>query len=883
MNTWLTTQRQLIMVSAGALLCLFAAPAGVLAGTADTRVIPPSTAGKPFLTMTTGDHSAGSSPHSIGGDSCGYPTATRSPLTATTFSESTVTQGIEVIGTGSSAKIAAFTADEKGLLLGIGATPFSGSGPQHVTDPSLGDLTAKDPSGRLLYPTIFVTDITSDPSSRAGDWQQGGAPSTSLSDVFGTWTTATLVAGSYTPIPPSVSNPNWDLGPGADQPPATAQSDRYNAEVRWNASDLHLTPGHNYRFQVITHDGDQNKSGGDAGEVCTTLTLPVAAFHMTKTVSPTGSVPVGTELTYTVTESNTSTTSGDAGTVTDTINTVGGATYAIVAGSLHTTQGTATLANPTISWPVGVLPGGTSAVLTVKLTVTAAGTGPTSAVVNTAVNPSTNCAAANDAACTTTTALTQFRLAKSVVPGLAVTVGTPLHYSVTITNAGQAAGDPGTVIDTITTTGGATYAVTTAPSSAAGTVTGANPTYTWNPGTMAAGSSATLTATLTVTGTGAGPNSAIDNTAVNSSSNCVQPNTAGCTTTNPVTNFQLAKTVSPAGPVPLGTPLTYTVTITNLTGTAGDPGVVHDTPALVGGAAFDVIRTAVDAGSLVASRVDGPRPASYDWTVGALGPHDSASFTSVVVPTTASGPSAVVVNTAYDANTNCVSPGTTGCTTVTPLVTLTLTKTVFDDTAKVDGNQHLAGSGDRLTYTVTVTNTSGVGVANLTVDDVLGGDASFTVADGTNATANSFAGNPTVTVIKVAANHYSWTYAALAPGQAATVTFDTTIFPGTGRPLHGATFVLDNTASVPGYTAATTTVTNTNNQPAAVTVVTDVAPGGGVLGCTTSGSSTTCTSTPNTGAGIQLNVTLAGFLFLGGLALILLGMLVRAPEGSRIE
>jgi hypothetical protein len=38
--------------------------------------------------------------------------------------------------------------------------------------------------------------------------------------------------------------------------------------VRW---DIRLEAGHNYRFQVMVHDGDQNKVGGDSGEACVTF------------------------------------------------------------------------------------------------------------------------------------------------------------------------------------------------------------------------------------------------------------------------------------------------------------------------------------------------------------------------------------------------------------------------------------------------------------------------------------------------------------------------------------------------------------------------------------------------------------------------------------
>ena len=50
--------------------------------------------------------------------------------------------------------------------------------------------------------------------------------------------------------------------------------EKYAAEVNWNANDLGLIPGHNYRLQFMVHDGDQNKTGGDVGESCTTIRFP---------------------------------------------------------------------------------------------------------------------------------------------------------------------------------------------------------------------------------------------------------------------------------------------------------------------------------------------------------------------------------------------------------------------------------------------------------------------------------------------------------------------------------------------------------------------------------------------------------------------------------
>jgi hypothetical protein len=62
----------------------------------------------------------------------------------------------------------------------------------------------------------------------------------------------------------------WNLGPSADPVPtsdagsAMACNQNYGTELRFEVA---LISGHSYRFQVIAHDGDQNK-GGDSGEAC---------------------------------------------------------------------------------------------------------------------------------------------------------------------------------------------------------------------------------------------------------------------------------------------------------------------------------------------------------------------------------------------------------------------------------------------------------------------------------------------------------------------------------------------------------------------------------------------------------------------------------------
>src|SRR5262249_54410841 len=57
-------------------------------------------------------------------------------------------------------------------------------------------------------------------------------------------------------------------------PAPTNVTQGYNSEVVWTIDQLGLLPGHAYRLQVMVHDGDQNKTGGDVGESCVNVVVP---------------------------------------------------------------------------------------------------------------------------------------------------------------------------------------------------------------------------------------------------------------------------------------------------------------------------------------------------------------------------------------------------------------------------------------------------------------------------------------------------------------------------------------------------------------------------------------------------------------------------------
>jgi len=223
---------------------------------------------------------------------CGYPTTTSNPLTATVFNENGVLRAIRPAGSWPNGVVQMFYNDEHAMTLGVrevvvksssgsntmdypitalATDPGSSTDPQIGTNMLAGDQSGLDSSLRPMWPSLFVTDITADASSRSGDWQQGGRP-IAPGAIFGSWKAAvrtvddtkTPSAVTITPDADPTKN-NWNLGGGADTPPAGLANEGYGAEARWNVS---LVPGHSYRLQVLVHDGDQNKTGGDSGEAC---------------------------------------------------------------------------------------------------------------------------------------------------------------------------------------------------------------------------------------------------------------------------------------------------------------------------------------------------------------------------------------------------------------------------------------------------------------------------------------------------------------------------------------------------------------------------------------------------------------------------------------
>jgi hypothetical protein len=222
---------------------------------------------------------------------CGYPYTSNSPLTSIVFNEDEVLRAIAPSGGAPVGTVALFYNDEHALTLGVrevgvksasGTTttdypvsplttdPGSVTNPQTGTNQLVGDQSGLDASLRPMWPVLFITDITADPNSRSGDWQQGGRP-INPNAVFGSWKAAVrtvdnTVSPATVTITPDAdpAKNNWTLA-GGDTAPAGLTNQGFGAEARWSVP---IASGHSYRVQVMVHDGDQNKAGGDSGEAC---------------------------------------------------------------------------------------------------------------------------------------------------------------------------------------------------------------------------------------------------------------------------------------------------------------------------------------------------------------------------------------------------------------------------------------------------------------------------------------------------------------------------------------------------------------------------------------------------------------------------------------
>ncbi|WP_275291750.1 hypothetical protein [Amycolatopsis sp. La24] len=539
-----------------------------------------------------------------------------------------------------------------------------------------------------------------------------------------------------------------------------------SATITYSVTVKNPVAGDHKLINTITSTTPGNNcAAGSADPACSTTT-PVSGIEFAKTVDKTSANP-GDKVTYTVTVRNTGETPLAGATFTDDLSQVlDDADYNNDAAPAAQTSYTA----PRLTW-TGDLPVGGSATVTYSVIVKNPVTGDhklTNTI--TSATPGSNCAAGSaDPRCGTTTPVSGMRIAKSadrdqVVPGDKVT------YTITVTNTGQTPLPGATFTDDLSQVlDDADYNNDATP---AAQVSYTAPKLTWT-GDLPIGGSATVKYSVTVKNPDPGDKK-LHNVVTSSTpgTNCPPGSTdPSCSTTTPGKELTVAKTVDKQTANP-GDKVTYTVKVTN-TGQVPmpDASFTDDLSQVLDDASYND-----DASSSVGSAAyTAPR---LTWT-GNLPVGASATVTySVTVKNPVTGDHQLRNTVSTPVPGNC-EPGSTDpkCSTLTPLPGMTIEK-------KVD--KQSANPGDKVTYTVTVTNTGKTPLPGATFTDDLSkvlDDAAY------NGDAASSAGS-----VSYAAPRLTWT-GDLPIGGSATVTYSVTV----NNPVKGD-FKLANvvTSDTPG-------------------------------------------------------------------------------------
>jgi uncharacterized repeat protein (TIGR01451 family) len=407
-----------------------------------------------------------------------------------------------------------------------------------------------------------------------------------------------------------------------------------------------------------------------------------ADVAVTKTVTPSSGVLVGSQVTFTVGASNNGPNTATGVVLTDVLPA--GFTF------VSATPSQGTYAQVTGAWSVGTLAVGAPPVtLQIVATVTQPGALTNTATKTAAQQPDPN--TANDSAVASINAAPSADVGVTkTVDNVSPSVGNIVTFTVVAMNNG-----PSPVTNVVLTDllpAGLTFQAATPSAGSYDSATGV-----WTLGNLAVGASATLTLSAQVTA--AGP---IVNTATRTSQTEADQNPANdqaSVSLNAIPSADLQVTKGASNPAPaVGANVTYTVTVRNNGPSPATSVVVNDT---------------LPAGLTFVSAV--PSQGSYDsgtgvWTVGTLGGTQTATLS---LTATVDGPvPATLTNTATGsgAEPDPFPGNNTGTSTITSQIIADLVIT------KTDGLTTVV-PGQPVTYTIVVTNRGPSPVTDAPVSD----------------------------------------------------------------------------------------------------------------------------------------------------------------------
>jgi len=469
----------------------------------------------------------------------------------------------------------------------------------------------------------------------------------------------------------------------------------------------------------------------------------------------------GDTLLYTITINNTGNSAATNVNFTDTPD----ANTSIVPGSIQTTTGSVT---GSVVVNLGTLPGNTSATITFRVTIA----NPLPAGVKTISNqghvtsnelppvptddPSTP--APGDPTVTGVTSAPILSATKSATLAIDAdgngipSPGDTLLYSINIANSGNSAATNVVLTDTPDAN---TSVVPGSIQTSAGSVTGS---VVVNIGTLAAGTSATITFRVTIANPLPAGVTTIRNQGQVTSSELPPvptddpstPATGDSTITPVVQGVDLGVTVSDsADPVAIGSNFQYTIIVTNHSVATGTNVVLTDT--LPSGVTFVSVTTT--AGTCTGS-------STLTCNVASLG--GGASFT-VTVTVNAASTGTVTDTASVSGNETDPVPANNSASQPTTIVSgpaLRVTKTAA--LATDADNNGVVSPGDTLLYTIVVQNVGASSASNVTLSDTPDANTSV-VAGSVQTTMGSVTGSVAVNI------------GTLAAGSSATITFRATI------------------------------------------------------------------------------------------------------------
>ena len=480
-------------------------------------------------------------------------------------------------------------------------------------------------------------------------------------------------------------------------------------------------------------------------------------------------------------------------------------------------SGSSTFNSTTGLWTIGTLASGSSATLTVTLTVGAT-TSDSLVISNTAALVSVNeveidAIAGNDTATETTDvdrsvdiAVTKSESATTVIAGSG---SGNLIYTITATNNGPSDASGVTLNDTDILVTNLPAGVTFVSATGSGSTSFNSATGVWTVGNLAAGASATLTATLTV-GASASDTLVIGNTAslltVNEADSNPNNNSASVSAdVDRVVDIAVTKTAS-ATTVTAGSGagnLVYTVTARN-NGPSNASGVtVND---------MNVLTANLPAGMTFVSAT-GSGTSTFNsttgiWTIGNLATGGSQVLTVTLTAGASVANNTTITNTA---SLNGVNESDSNSTNNSQSVSATVNRDVdIVVTKAVNVTSVIAGSGaGNLVYTITARNSGPSNGSGLTLmdTDILAANLPAGVSFVSAAASGSSAFNSTSGL---------WTIGNLATGATETLTVTLTVGSAAANGL-----VINNTASLATLNENDRDLTN-NSRSVAATVTRNV-------------------------------------------------------------